>query len=124
MTHLGLALVLLIALAQLGCDSHETPIAGTSVELPPPPDVGDVTHNLSCSAKPRRNLSFREKCEIDAYKSRCSALDDCYVSCLSSPEGVLVGGGCAHVCTFGLHLGAPHPETLSACASVPGESGL
>ena len=129
MTHLRLAVLLVIALAQLGCGSQENPGASKSASAqsfpePSPPDVGNVTQNLNCAAKPRRNLSPRELCEIEAFKSRCTSLDDCYVSCLSSPQGVLVGGGCGHVCTLGLHAGAPYPTAVSACASVPGNSGL
>jgi hypothetical protein len=91
---------------------------------PPPPDEGDVGRFLKCSAKPRRALSPREQCEIAAFRARCTETDDCYVSCLSSPDGIYVGGGCSHVCTYGLHTGEPRPAQLQGCNSVPGESGL
>lgn len=105
-------------------ETTPTPLSRVAIQEPPPPDVGDISRFLNCSAEPRRDLSARERCEIAAFKARCNALDDCYVSCLSSPAGVFVGGGCGHVCTFGPHPGAPHPAAVDACASESGESGL
>jgi len=78
-------------------------VAATVPPPPPPPDVGQIGQFLACSAKPRRELSARERCEVEAFRSRCTALDDCYVSCINSPDGVRGGGRCAHVCTFGPH---------------------
>jgi hypothetical protein len=91
---------------------------------PPPPDVGDIGRFLACSAPPRRQLSPRERCEVQAFRARCTALDDCYVSCISSPGGSFVGGRCAHVCTMGPHQGAPHPAAISQCSTFPGRSGI
>jgi hypothetical protein len=122
--------LLAIPLLLLGCSPEPAPSQASSTTPqappppPPPPDVGDVSHFLNCSAEPRRALSPRERCEIAAFKARCTALDDCYVSCLNSPAGVFTGGGCGHVCTLALHPGAPHPTAVDACKNVPGESGL
>lgn len=101
------------------------PKATTALPPPPPPrDVGDIGHFLGCEAKPRRDLSPRERCEIEAFRARCTALDDCYVSCISSPDGVSTGGRCAHVCTMGPHRGAPHPPAVQKCETLPGPSGI
>jgi hypothetical protein len=131
MAHLRLLIDLLVTLLlSLGCvqDTTTSQVSSAEVQAPPPPpaspDVGDVSRFLNCSAAPRRALSPRERCEITAFKDRCTALDDCYVSCLSSPAGVFTGGGCGHVCTLGLHPGALHPAAVDACESIPGESGL
>jgi hypothetical protein len=128
MAHLRLLIILSgTLLLLLGCAPEPVPpqASPAAVQAPPPsPDVGDVSHFLNCSAEPRRALSSRERCEIAAFKARCTVLDDCYVTCLSSPAGVFTGGGCGHVCTPGLHLGAPHPAAIGACESMPGESGL
>jgi hypothetical protein len=131
MAHLRLLIVLSSTLLlSPGCAPDRAPSQVSApaekapAPTPPPPDVGNVSHFLSCSAEPRRALSVRERCEIAAFKARCTALDDCYVSCLSSPAGVFTGGGCGHVCTFGLHLGAPRPAAVDACESMPGQSGL
>ncbi len=101
--------------------------AQTPTPPPPPlspPDVGEIDRFLACSATPRRELSPREQCEIEAFKARCTALDDCYVSCISSPNGSFTGGRCAHVCTFGPHRGAPHPAGVDKCKDQPGRSGI
>jgi hypothetical protein len=129
MPHLRLLIVLSATLLlSLGCAPDRAPSEASSPadQAPPPspPDVGNVSHFLGCSAEPRRTLSARERCEIAAFKARCTALDDCYVSCLSSAAGVFTGGGCGHVCTFGLHPGAPGPADVEACESMPGQSGL
>nr|CAS02650.1 putative integron gene cassette protein [uncultured bacterium] len=116
---LFLASLLLIA----ACNSHNPAPPETAVSIQPP-DVGDIDRFLNCSAKPRRELSPREKCEVAAFRSRCTALDDCYVSCISSPTGSFVGGRCAHVCTMGPHPGAQQPEPLTQCANLTGRSGV
>ena len=120
------AALLMALLLMTGCEQESVPapVIQADIQIPPPPDVGDISRFLDCAAEPRRDLSPRERCELAAFKSRCNALDDCYVSCLSSPAGVFTGGGCGHVCTFGPHPGAPYPAAVDACASEPGESGL
>ena len=127
MIHIRIAVILLtMLLLATGCaeDTAPAPVSRAEVQIPPPPDVGDISRFRDCAAEPRRDLSPRERCEIAAFKARCNALDDCYVSCLSSPAGVFTGGGCGHICTFGPHPGAPYPAGMDACASEPGESGL
>lgn len=121
---LPVILLTLLLMAGYTQETAPSPVSQVDVQAPPPPDVGDISRFLNCSAEPRRDLSARERCEIAAFKARCNALDDCYVSCLSSPAGVFIGGGCGHVCTFGPHPGAPYPAAVDACASEPGESGL
>ena len=120
------AVLLTILLLMTGCTQETTPapVSRVNIQEMPPPDVGDISRFIDCAAEPRRHLSPRERCEIAAFKARCNALDDCYVSCLSSPAGVFTGGGCGHVCTFGPHPGAPYPAAVDACASEFGESGL
>lgn len=120
------AALLTMLLLMTGCtqETAPAPVSRADIQIPSPPDVGDISRFLDCAAEPRRNLSPRERCEIAAFKARCNALDDCYVSCLSSPAGVFTGGGCGHVCTFGPHPGAPYPAGVDACVSETGESGL
>lgn len=126
MALMRLPVILLTLLLMAGCtqETAPEPVSRVNIQEPLPPDVGDISRFLNCSAEPRRDLSARERCEIVAFKARCNALDDCYVSCLSSPTGVFTGGGCGHVCTFGPHPGAPYPAAVDACASEAGESGL
>ena len=104
------------------CD-HTAPTATSSrsVEVPPPPDVGEVSRFLGCSAKPRRAVTERERCELKALAAECTATADCYTSCISSPDGVSVGGGCEHVC--GIAQPGSRPDT-SACTNLPGLSGF
>lgn len=106
------------------CDPQGPALSETTASSRPAPDVGDIGRYLSCSAMPRRALSEREKCEVAAFRSRCTALDDCHVSCIHSPSGSFVGGRCAHVCSRGPHPGAPPPDALSTCASLTGRSGV
>jgi hypothetical protein len=116
---------LAIAALLVGCGRESAQVVGrVDFKEPPPPDVGDVSHFLNCSARPRRELSPRERCEIGAFKSRCSINDDCYVSCISSPDGVLIGGACEHACGLGAQAGTAAPAALAACQSLPGASGL
>lgn len=121
MKHLLLLMCLLLGAA---CSPKSSAPSDATFRAPQPPDVGDIGSFLNCDAEPRRELSLREKCEIAAFRSRCTVLDDCYVSCISSPTGSFVGGRCAHVCTMGLHRGAPPPEALANCASIAGRSGV
>jgi hypothetical protein len=112
----------LLLLAACGPRGPEPP--GTTASMSPAPDVGDIGAYHHCSATPRRALSERERCEVAAFRSRCTALDDCHVSCISSPSGSFTGGRCAHVCSRGPHRGAPPPDALSACARLAGRSGV
>ncbi len=85
---------------------------------PPPPDAGDFGTFHSCKAKPRRELSVREKCQIEELSARCTPADDCLVSCISSTQGQQVGGGCSHVCFFGLHRGESKPPGWAECDTL------
>lgn len=118
-------LVLSTSLLLLAACGPQGPAASeTTASMPPAPDVGDIGRYRNCSATPRRMLSERETCEVAAFRSRCTALDDCHVSCISSPSGSFVGGRCAHVCSRGPHQSAPPPDALSACARLTGRSGV
>jgi len=123
LTVLSAALLLL-----LGCAPAPSPPSSITSQAPHPPalpvDQGDVGHFHDCSAEPRRALSVRERCEISALKARCTALDDCLVTCLSSPDGVFLHHGCGGVCTLWRHRPSPLPKAIEACESVPGDSGL
>ena len=87
--------------------------------LPPPPDVGSIERFDSCEARPRRALSAREQCQIEKLVARCTAADDCLVSCISSPHGSQVGGGCGHVCFSGPHRSEPKPPGWNECNALP-----
>ena len=115
---------LFMLLAFVGACTKSGP-ADSARQTPPPRfDIGEIGRFQACSAEPRRTLSARERCEIAAFRARCTALDDCYVTCISSPDGFHMGGRCAHICTMGPHRGAPHPPRLGACDSLPGSSGI
>ena len=61
-------------------------------------DLGDVEHFHACSAKPRRSLSPSERCIIDTYRKRCGRAEDCYVTCLSSPDSTKSPESCPQAC--------------------------
>lgn len=92
-----------------GDDSNVADIA------PPPPNVGGVTQFKSCSIDLKRTIDESEKCQIEKLSARCLPADDCMVQCLSSPDGVKVGGGCEHVCFSALHTRPPSPPGWSEC---------
>lgn len=113
---LGGALIAIFVLAA-GCtkgygdDSSVVDVAPP----PPPPDVGTLTQFKSCSIALKRTINESEKCQIEKLSARCLPADDCMVQCLSSPDGVKVGGGCEHVCFSGLHTRPPSPPKWSEC---------
>ena len=107
--------VAVAALSFIGCSAEDEKADKDSVEFIEPPDVGDVMHFNGCSATPRRALTEFETCQIKAYSERCNPEDDCFVSCISSPDSPEVGGGCAHVCSLPLHKGGEPPPGLKAC---------
>ena len=127
--HVSLACGLLLSVL-CACNASEDaakPVSATArqlgrVEAPPPPpppaDQGDVMHYLACTAKPRRALSAREQCVIDAYSRACTPAKDCLVSCITSPHGIEEGGGCSHVCFFGLHAPSDNPGIPEECQSL------
>jgi hypothetical protein len=82
-----------------------------------PPDVGAVTAFQHCRAAPRRALSVRERCVIAHYAENCTPAADCMVTCIASPDGVRVGGGCAHVC-------APGPNPWSSLPPQPADCDI
>ena len=79
-------------------DIQDVKVEPSSNAIPPPPDVGNVAVFASCLTQPQRELNNIEKCQIEALKSSCSKKADCYVTCIGSPDGTKVGGGCSHVC--------------------------
>lgn len=118
---LGIGLVTGCGVAPDAPSSPELPKLTAAPPPPPrPPDVGDIGQFQSCKAKPRRNLSAREQCQIEKLADRCTPADDCLVSCITSPQGHQVGGGCSHVCFFGLHRGEPKPPGWSECDALAG----
>lgn len=86
-----------------------------SVALPPPPDVGDIAAFQGCKAVPRRALSPTELCQIDVLRKRCLPADDCFVTCISSPDARRLGGGCAHACLSYLHKSWSEPKGYADC---------
>ncbi|ALN64749.1 putative lipoprotein [Lysobacter antibioticus] len=129
--HDGFAIVALtlFALSAVGCGGTPAPSDATASAaadpfVPAPPDVGDVGRYHACKATPRRALSERERCEIAALATHCSPANDCLVSCLSSPGGVNVGGGCWHVCFSGMHRDEPAPPGFAECERSPDPSRL
>lgn len=106
-----------------GCSVEQGPVASADAAAappPPPPDVGDIGRFLACKAEPRRELSARERCQVEALAARCTPADDCLVSCIASPDGHRVGGGCSHVCSFGPHRGEPRPPGWAGCDAIAG----
>lgn len=84
---------------------------------PPPPDVGDIRHFHNCRNIPRRALSQSEACLVEKLRADCTAAADCVLTCLSSPDGANVGGGCDHVC-FGYeihHSWNDRPKAMDEC---------
>jgi hypothetical protein len=86
---------LLLVLLFSGCSDADR-LAGQTA--PAPPDVGDVSHFLDCTAPPRRPLHEAEQCQLALLRQDCTPFADCLVSCISAPDGHRIGGGCAHVC--------------------------
>ena len=83
---------------------------------PPPPQVGDVSNFHHCSANPSPTSSS-EACLVERLKAECTAATDCLLTCMASPDGRRVGGGCEHVC-FGypaMGKGEMPRETFQRC---------
>ena len=123
-----MARLLVVAVAVFllwGCAAAQDSHAGTGpvTLVSGPPDVGQVDRFLECSAKPRRELSPREQCEMEALRARCTPHNDCYVSCIASPHGTVVGGGCAHVCGLPAQ-GGLQPAAFEECKNLPGRSAV
>jgi len=78
-------------------------------------DFGDLDHYQSCSAKPRRELSHIEKCQIEKLSEDCTPAADCLVTCISSPDAEEIGGGCDHVCFYPRHPWSSRPKVMDEC---------
>jgi hypothetical protein len=79
-------------------------------------------HFHACKEQPRRNLTALEQCQIAKLRASCTPAHDCLITCMSSPEGHNVGGGCQHVCFSALHKYAPEPKGWASCGK-PGTGG-
>jgi len=126
---LAIAALALFAFGAVGCGGTPAPSttaapAAADPFVPPPPDVGDVGRYRACKATPRRALSERERCQIAALVAHCSPANDCLVSCLSSPGGEKVGGGCGHVCFSVLHRDRQDPPGFAECERSPDPNRL
>jgi hypothetical protein len=89
----------------LGCTRSESNVASLQKEsgdekssLSGNRDYGPILQSLNCQAPVRRELSVSDKCVIDSLKKNCTRAADCMVTCISSPDGERVGGGCFHIC--------------------------
>ena len=116
--------VLAVAMFMLvGCGPDVAPSA-SAPEVPDARkyDTGETQRYMACAAEPRRALTEREKCELAAFRRVCTHYTDCFVSCITRPDGSYFGGKCAHVCGFPLREGAGHPEGIEKCENLPGRS--
>jgi hypothetical protein len=118
------SVVLVVAMFVLvGCGSGAAPsVSEPDVPNPRKYDTGETQRYMACTAEPRRALTERENCELAAFGRVCTPYTDCYVSCITSPDGSYFGGKCAHVCGFPLREGAGHPEGIEKCENLPGRS--
>ncbi|WP_157476208.1 hypothetical protein [Lysobacter sp. Root690] len=99
----GTLLLAGLTLAAGGCGAGNLPpatgpVASHEAQPPPPPDTGDIAHFHGCTTLPRRELSAYEDCLVGRLKNQCTPAADCVLTCLASPHGHSVGGGCDHVC--------------------------
>jgi hypothetical protein len=110
---------LLLALApSISACSNDVPAsapASPSTIAIEAPDVGGPATFAHCRAQPRRALSSRERCEMDAYAANCTPAADCMVRCIASPDAVTVGGGCEHVCAPGANPWTSLPPKPEGC---------
>ena len=113
----GRALWLIVLMLLASCNRNSHPAGASPSVAIEPPDVGSVSTYNQCKADPRRGLSVREKCQIEKLSARCTAADDCLVSCIASPQGHQVGGGCSHVCS-GQHRGESKPPGWNECDAL------
>lgn len=123
---LGTMLTAGLILAACGCGggnlpSASGPAAPHEAQPPPPPDVGDIAHFHGCTTLPQRKLSAYEDCLVGRLKSQCTPAADCILTCLASPHGNSVGGGCDRVC-FGNNLRFQPKDRPSAMDQCPGAS--
>jgi len=97
------------------CSAALPPAPQAQASAPAPPRVGDVAHFHDCKANPIPS-TLPELCVVGELKKQCTPAADCLLSCLASPDGQSVGGGCDHVCFSGLHRASERPvAAFSAC---------
>ena len=102
-------------------EPQPAPPSSSHQEQPPPPpppplwDFGDLDNFGSCKAEPRRVLSSKEKCQIEKLREDCTPAADCLVTCLSSPDGIKIGGKCDHVCFYPRHPWESRPKVMDEC---------
>jgi hypothetical protein len=110
--------VLVLTAFLSACDSRNEGKKTSNVVAIEAPDVGKIDNFLSCKVGARRSLSAKEECQIKKLSTRCSVADDCLVSCISSPDGSKVGGGCEHVCYQALQAEKNSPLSLKECDAL------
>lgn len=54
-------------------------------------------------------------CLVEALRKRCNKIDDCHVYCIGQGVGQSIGGGCAHLCNYGLKEDWRLPDGAQAC---------
>lgn len=89
--------IILLALLS-GCDDAQESVEQSVLHRTTIRDYGDLETYQNCRAKPRRELTKLEKCEIEVLAEHCTPAADCLITCISSPDGYKRGGGCVHVC--------------------------
>ena len=116
---LALALIILTA----GCAGHPPSShdqiskleSTTYIADPIQLDYGPIDRFNNCKAAPRRELSGEEQCMLAVLVADCTKKNDCFVSCMSSPHGHTVSGGCYHVC--GLPSADTEPNLVNCYTS-------
>ena len=109
-----------------GCSRDTSRVTGKAPEqsitsaqhFPPPPDVGDIGHFHQCRQRPQHELNPYQSCLAARLgAAQCTPAVDCVLTCLASPDGRNVGGGCDHVC-FGYnvyHEWKDRPAAMDEC---------
>jgi len=54
-------------------------------------------------------------CLLEVLRARCNKIDDCYVYCWGNDVGQDIGGGCAHLCNYGLRKAWEWPKGVEKC---------
>ncbi|MEE9343619.1 MAG: hypothetical protein V3V12_08315 [Gammaproteobacteria bacterium] len=77
----------------------------------------------SCDSPVMRGVKHtnEEICALELIKERCGELDQCFVDCYTSGEGVDIAGGCAHICNYGWRIDWQSPKGTKECYGEPGE---
>jgi len=57
-------------------------------------------------------------CRRNSLKDRCNKIDDCYVYCYGNDVGTDIGGGCVHLCNYGLRNEWSSPESMDKCEDL------